>query len=68
VSQNPSVQLYTIELLTPLLLIPGGHYTILDALTYLQESGKEKERFISTIRQINDAKTVEAQVRSERCI
>lgn len=59
---NFEVPLTTAEILTLLCLSPAGHRFVLDALTYLQESGKEVERFSTIIKLLESSKTAEAQV------
>jgi len=60
---NREAQQVAVEILTVVCLMPRiGHSAVVEALSYLQEKELEKERFLSIVKQFNEATSVKSQV------
>ena len=61
--ENLEVNVSTVEILSLVSLSPGqGRSSVIDALSYLQESGIENERFTTLLKHLQEAETMEDQV------
>ncbi len=64
---TPEVQRLTVQILTVVCLMPRmGQGAVIEALTFLQENGLERERFLSIVTQLGEATSVEVQVSIKR--